>query len=181
MLIYNLAAIPWVPPLGGIPEGMIVPSLPIFAVLWLLLFGLLVASAFGLWLAAHRGTGRFIMTSVEPLVVGWRRGRGWVSGHALLVEAKAFVASARRLAGEGDLLAAENELEAAAEDTLEAAARLPAGDAHLTDIRIEIGVVATIVRSRARDMSRNFERALARRMRLVDEIEEALHATPARA
>ena len=41
--------------LGGIPDRVAVPSLPVFAGLWFLLFALLVGSAAGLWVAARRG------------------------------------------------------------------------------------------------------------------------------
>ena len=110
---------------------------------------------------------------LERLVEAWRDAQSRLSGHLRLIEAKSFLIAARRLAAEGDFVAAGNELAAAIRDAKEAAGFLPSKDAHVVELTREIDQAAADVKAKAASTVAHIEDALQRNEQLLEELERA--------
>lgn len=109
----------------------------------------------------------------ERFVERWKEIQGALHAHLLLVEAKGFLVSARRLAAEEDFVAAQNELAAAIRDVQEAQRLLPAKSEHLQALLREIESVRDAIRTSASDAHAEINRVVRESDRLLQEIGEA--------
>lgn len=110
---------------------------------------------------------------LDRMVETWREAQGRVSGHLRVIEAKSFLVSAKRLATEGDFVAAGNELAAAVRDAKEAARFIPSKDEHLVELTREIERAAADVEAKATSTTAHIEDALKRNERLLEELDQA--------
>lgn len=107
---------------------------------------------------------------LQKLVEGWRGARDRLVGHLRLIEAKSFLASARRLASQDDFVGAQNELSAAVRDVREAHAQLPDHDSHLEQMERAVEQAAAELRTKAGASIGTIEKAVERADSLLDEL-----------
>ena len=110
---------------------------------------------------------------LQRVVDAWREGRDRLAAHLRLIEAKGFLASARRLATEGDFTAARNELAAAMQDVKEATELMPGKDAHLAALNAEIERAVAEIQAAGKAATSTIEQAVAHSARLLEELKQA--------
>jgi hypothetical protein len=107
---------------------------------------------------------------LERLVAAWQGAGARLSAHLRLIEAKGFLMGARRLAGEGDFLGAENELKAAVRDVQEAQKLMPGGDEHVNQLLRDIDSAVEAIRSHGAAATADIEATLRHNDELLDEL-----------
>ncbi|MFQ5667806.1 MAG: hypothetical protein ACE5I7_15445 [Candidatus Binatia bacterium] len=130
---------------------------------------------------AHVQRGRILDTlssvgvcqEVHHVMTNGRAAHRTWSAHLRLMEAKRFLASARRLAREGDFVAAENALSAATQDVTDARSLLPAGDAGVAELTRAIEQAVAEFRTNAQAAVANIEDAVKSSSRLLAEFDQA--------
>lgn len=110
---------------------------------------------------------------LQKLVEGWRSACDRLAGHLRLIEAKSFLASARRLAEQDDFVGAQNELTAAVGDLREASALLPEHDFRLRQVEEAVQQAAAELNAKASASIGAIEKAVEHTTSLLDQ----LHAT----
>lgn len=108
---------------------------------------------------------------LDHIVGSWRGVYDSLRAHLRVVEAKGFLMSARRLTGQEEFVAAENELESAVQDFKEAQSLLPEQDTHLRELVGDIETAVTEIRGKAATATERIERVLARATHLVEELD----------
>jgi hypothetical protein len=107
---------------------------------------------------------------LQKLVDRWRSARHRLEAHLQLIEAKSFLASARRLASEDDFIGAKNELIAAIRDLHEARAHLPEHDSHLNEMEKAAEQAAAEVGAKAATAIGAIEKAVQNTNSLLDKL-----------
>ena len=118
--------------------------------------------------AAKLDQGAF--EGLQKLVEGWRNARNRIMAHLRLIEARGFLASARRLTSEGDFIGAKNELSAAIRDVHEAREQLPEADAHLTEVEQAVERATAELGAKAKTAMDAIEKAVKHTNTLLDEL-----------
>jgi hypothetical protein len=121
-----------------------------------------------------RDTARKLESGVrgelEEMLRAWDEAKTRMGGHLRLIEAKAFLVSAKRMAAEGDVIGAENELASAIADAKEAS-QLLVGDDTLEKLTREIMQAAASLRAKAASLTADIESAVRRTEDLLEGLE----------
>ncbi|MFQ5666388.1 MAG: hypothetical protein ACE5I7_08130 [Candidatus Binatia bacterium] len=123
--------------------------------------------------AASETLNRGVRQELEAVVSGWRNAHERLAAHLRLIEAKSFLAAARRLAGEGDFVGAKNELAAAMDDAKEARALMPGKDVHLAELTRGIERAVEEIHAEAEAATDRIEEAVAHNERLLEDLKQA--------
>jgi septation ring formation regulator EzrA len=107
---------------------------------------------------------------LQKLVDGWRSARDRLAGHLRLIEAKSFLTSARRLAGQDDFVGAQNELGEAVRDVREARPQLSEHDFHLEQVAKAVEQAAAELSAKAGASIGAIEKAVERTNSLLDQL-----------
>jgi len=122
---------------------------------------------------ARDASARGARAGLESVIDTWNSARDRLVAHLRLIEAKSFLASARRLAGEEDFVGSKNELAAAMQCVKDAREILSGGDAHLAHLERQIEQAVAEIHATAAAATNSIEQVVAENERLLQEFRQA--------
>lgn len=122
---------------------------------------------------AQDASERGVRAGLESVVGTWNSARDRLVAHLRLIEAKSFLASARRLAGEEDFVGSKNELAAAVQCVKDARELLSGEDAHLAHLERQIEQAVADIQATAAAATNSIEQVVAENERLLQEFRRA--------
>jgi hypothetical protein len=121
---------------------------------------------------ARDASERGVRTGLQGVVDAWNSAHDRLVAHLHLIEAKSFLSSARRLAGEEDFVGSKNELASAVECVKDARELLDGEDGHLVHLERQIEQAVADIQTTAAAATNSIEQVVAENERLLQKLRQ---------